>query len=237
MNQPWVYMCSPSWTSLPPPSPSHPSGSSQCTSPECPVSCIEPGLVIYFTYGNIHVSMLFSQIIPQSNILEVRLSMIPVLTRSKFKEDSRTWACFSRKANWVVLEMFAYMGQNSMQSSNLEPRLSINDAKSFIFLTVGGLRSPFKWPFSLKFNKHFDWETLWGVKSSWLWEHFLLSLCCKISCNLNHSSVPLSVPAKEPTLLAQWWPWHLVGDLVFQQQEIRPVDSQVVTGLNWLSKL
>ena len=37
-----------------PPSPSHPSGSSQCTSPECPVSCVEPGLVIYFTQGNIH---------------------------------------------------------------------------------------------------------------------------------------------------------------------------------------
>ena len=34
MNQPWVYMCSPSWIPLPPPSPSHPSGSSQCTSPE-----------------------------------------------------------------------------------------------------------------------------------------------------------------------------------------------------------
>ena len=49
---------------LQPPSPSHPSGSSQCTSPEHPVSCIEPGLVIYFTYVNIHVSMLFSQIIP-----------------------------------------------------------------------------------------------------------------------------------------------------------------------------
>ena len=34
MNQPCIYMCSPSWTPLPPPSPSHPSGSSQCTSPE-----------------------------------------------------------------------------------------------------------------------------------------------------------------------------------------------------------
>ena len=47
----------------PPPSPSHPSGSSQCTSPEHPVLCIEPGLVIYFTYDIIHFSMLFSQII------------------------------------------------------------------------------------------------------------------------------------------------------------------------------
>ena len=45
-------------------SPSYPSGSSQCTSPEHPVSCIEPLLVICFIYGNIHVSVLFSQIIP-----------------------------------------------------------------------------------------------------------------------------------------------------------------------------
>ena len=34
MNPPQVYMCSPSWTHLPPPSPYHPSGSSQCTSPK-----------------------------------------------------------------------------------------------------------------------------------------------------------------------------------------------------------
>ena len=63
LNLPWVYMCSPSWTPLPPPSPSNPSGSSQCTSPEHPVSCIEPGLVIHFTYDNLHVSMPFSHII------------------------------------------------------------------------------------------------------------------------------------------------------------------------------
>ena len=33
INPPWVYMCSPSWTPLPPPSSPHPSGSSQCTNP------------------------------------------------------------------------------------------------------------------------------------------------------------------------------------------------------------
>ena len=60
-------MCSPSWSLLPPPSPSHPSGSFQCISPKHPVSHIEPGLVIYFTYDNTHVSMPFSQIIPQSS--------------------------------------------------------------------------------------------------------------------------------------------------------------------------
>ena len=66
MNLPRVYMCSPSWTPLLPPFPYHPSGSSQCTSPEHPASCINPGLAIYFTYDNIHVSMLFCQIIPPS---------------------------------------------------------------------------------------------------------------------------------------------------------------------------
>ena len=66
MNPPQVYMCSPSWTFLPPPSSYHPSGSSQCTSPKHPVSCIEPGLATHFIYGIIHVSMPFSQIIPPS---------------------------------------------------------------------------------------------------------------------------------------------------------------------------
>ena len=50
MNPPWVYMCSPSWTPLPPPSPSYPSVSSQCISPRHPVSCIKPGLAIRFTW-------------------------------------------------------------------------------------------------------------------------------------------------------------------------------------------
>ena len=66
MNQPWLYMCSPSWTPLPPPSPFHPSGSSQCTSPKHPVSCIEPGLATHFIHDIIYVSMSFSQISPPS---------------------------------------------------------------------------------------------------------------------------------------------------------------------------
>ena len=63
MNPPQVYTCSTSWIPLPPPSPYHLSGSSQCTSPKHPVSCIEPGLVIRFLYDSIPVLMLFSQII------------------------------------------------------------------------------------------------------------------------------------------------------------------------------
>ena len=50
----------------PPPSLYHPSGSSQCTRPKHPVSCIEPGLATRFIYDIIHVSVPFSQIIPPS---------------------------------------------------------------------------------------------------------------------------------------------------------------------------
>ena len=66
MNLPQVYMCSPSWTLLPPPSPYHPSGSSQWTSPKHPVSYIEPGLATHFIHDILHVSMPFSQIFPPS---------------------------------------------------------------------------------------------------------------------------------------------------------------------------
>ena len=58
MHPPRVYPCSPSGTPLPPPSPYHPSGSSQCTSPKLPVSCIEPAwtgdsfLIWYYTCFN-----------------------------------------------------------------------------------------------------------------------------------------------------------------------------------------
>ena len=62
-HPPWVYTCSPSWAPLPPPSPYHPSGSSQCTSPKLPVSCIEPGLAIHFLSDIIHILMPFSQLI------------------------------------------------------------------------------------------------------------------------------------------------------------------------------
>ena len=66
MNPPRVYMSSQSWTPLPPLSTYHLSGSSQCTSPKHPVSCIETRLAIHFLHDSIHVSLPFSQIIPPS---------------------------------------------------------------------------------------------------------------------------------------------------------------------------
>ena len=66
MNLPRVYMNSQSWTPLPLPTPYHLSGSSLCTSPKHPLSCIKHRLVIHFLHDSIHVSVPFSQIIPPS---------------------------------------------------------------------------------------------------------------------------------------------------------------------------
>ena len=63
----------PSWTLLPPPSPYHPSGSSQCTSPKHPASCIEPVLASRFIHDISHVSMPFSQIFPPSPSITLHL--------------------------------------------------------------------------------------------------------------------------------------------------------------------
>ena len=82
-------MCSPSWTPLPPPSSSHPSGSSQCTSPEHPVPCIEPGLVICFTYDNVH-AILHMDItrwsIPESHWLyssQLKMEKLYIVSKNK----------------------------------------------------------------------------------------------------------------------------------------------------------
>ena len=50
----------------PPPTslPIHPSGSSQCTGPERPVPCIEPGLAVCFTYDNTHTPFFIFRHIP-----------------------------------------------------------------------------------------------------------------------------------------------------------------------------
>ena len=59
-----IHMFPPSWTSLPPPTPSHPSRSSQCTGFELPASYSKFPLVIHSTCGNTYVSMLLSQFTP-----------------------------------------------------------------------------------------------------------------------------------------------------------------------------
>ena len=65
MNQPWVYMCPPCWT--PSPLPPHPILQS-CLSALALSALFHASNLDWWsiTYGNIHVSMLFSQIIPPS---------------------------------------------------------------------------------------------------------------------------------------------------------------------------
>ena len=64
MNLPQVYMSSQTWTPLPPPTPHHPSGSSLCTSPKHPASCIEHRLAIRFLHDSIHV-VFYGMDVPQ----------------------------------------------------------------------------------------------------------------------------------------------------------------------------
>ena len=97
-NQPQMYMCSPFQTSLPLPSPSHPSGLSQCTDFECPVSCIEFELAVYFTYGN---KTCFSAV----------LSNHPTLTFSHRVQKSVLYRCVSFA---VLHNIFPYTGEQML---------------------------------------------------------------------------------------------------------------------------
>ena len=86
---------------LPPLSPPYPSGSSQYTSPEHPVSCIKPGLMICFTYDNIHVSVYSNR------------SSHPHLLPQSPKECSMYLCLFCFLAYGIIITMFLnsiYMG-------------------------------------------------------------------------------------------------------------------------------
>ena len=59
-----IHMSSPSWTCLPPPTPSHPSRLSQSTGFELPVWHSKFHWLSDFTYENVYISMLLPQFIP-----------------------------------------------------------------------------------------------------------------------------------------------------------------------------
>ena len=61
-----IYISPPSWTSLPPTTPSHPSKLSQSTRFGLPVSYSKFPLANYFTYGKVYVPMLLSQFVSPS---------------------------------------------------------------------------------------------------------------------------------------------------------------------------
>ena len=151
MNHPWVYMCSLSWTPLQPPSPSHPSGSSQCTSPEHPVSYIEPGLAICFKYDNIHVSILFSQIIPPSpspteskSLFYTSVSLLLSLIQSHCYHLSK-FHIYALVCFWtVVLEKTLV---SALDCKEIQPAHS-KGHKSWVFFgrTDAKVETPILWP-------------------------------------------------------------------------------------------
>ena len=135
MNLPQVYMCSPSWTLLPPPSPFHPSGSSQCTSPNHPVSCIEPGLLKF--------TLVFSLILWSGGFSEVLCSY--------FQSASHSVCAFNHCAHclcslWCLIMAHVYLllAMKVQSLISLRAACEINMKWSFmkllqlssIFLTV-----------------------------------------------------------------------------------------------------
>ena len=90
MNQPWIYLCSPSWSPLLPPTPSQPSGSSQCTSPEhlshaSNLGCwsVSPLIVYLFQCCSLRTS--HSCLLPQSlKVCSVHLCLF-FCTKQKFQ--------------------------------------------------------------------------------------------------------------------------------------------------------
>ena len=104
MNLPQVYMCSPSWTLLPPPSAYHPSGSSQCTSPSIQYRASnwtgDLFHIWYYTYFNAilpnHPTLSLSHRV-QKTVLYISVSFAVSYTGLLFKlltprlEDRLTW--------------------------------------------------------------------------------------------------------------------------------------------------
>ena len=105
-----THVAPPSWTPLPPPSPSYPSGVSQRTSLGCLASCIRLALVICFVYGNIHVLMLFSQIIPP-------LSSLTELCK---EQTHFTWKMINTMINRMWKSKLLKAVQNTKEERDLE---------------------------------------------------------------------------------------------------------------------
>ena len=166
MNPPQVYTCSPSWTPLPPPSLYHPSGSSQCTSPKHPVSCIEPGLAIRFIYDIIHVSMPFSQIIPPSPS--------PTESKSLFYTSVSLLLSRTQGYHYHLSKFHIYVLVYCTGEKAVAPHYSTLARK------LPGTGEPGRLPSVGSHRVGHDWlwcDVIWCVILYWCFSFWLTSLC------------------------------------------------------------
>ena len=123
MNKPRIYMCSPSRYPLPPPSPSHPSGSSHCTSPEHLSRASNLGwwsvspLIVYL-FQCCYLRSSHPRLLPQSpKVCFVHLCL---------------FFCF---AYWVIVTIFLKLKKKKKkQSRNHQDIIMTSSEKVFCFL-------------------------------------------------------------------------------------------------------
>ena len=170
MNPSQVYMCSPSWTLLPSPSPYHPSGSSQCTSPKHPVSCIEPGLASRFIHDIFHVSML----IFKSNFKFI----------AKLRGQCRDVPCASCDCTCIASLIIKILHQSSMFVATDESTSThANHRKSIVYIRAHSWFCTIEW----------IWTNVWWHVSMVRVSYRVFSLPPQILCAL------LFIPSSSPT--------------------------------------
>ena len=163
MNPPQVYMCSPSWTLLPSPSPYHPSGSSKYTSPKHPVSYIEPGLATRFIHDILHVSMPFSQIFlpspsPTESIRLIYSTGVSALA-SFLPKNTQDWSPLEW-TGWTSLQSKGLSGvfsNTTVQKHQFFGAQLSSQSNSHPYMTTGKTIALTRWTFvgkvmSLLFN-------------------------------------------------------------------------------------
>ena len=164
MNPQQVYTCSPSWTLLPPLSPYHPSGSSQCTSPKQPVSCIEPGTAMWVLI-KAPGCFITKRAAKSSRFWYTFLLDISLDRREEFYIEW-LWELETLLLGeqFVFLPMRGFTFLNTLSSSSLEP------ATCFTWLQTSGKGTLPKenkiFHSSLRINtKPWPWYLFWGKTS------------------------------------------------------------------------
>ena len=177
MNPPQVYMSSPSWTLLPPPSPFHPSESSQCTSPKHPVSCIEPGLATRF----------------QERFIEENTPSFPPWGWGSGEDTKLYYLVSSASTLWYIQEI-----TKNVQTPPFANPVNLGHTKKKIFIVY--LKFKFNWASFISFGSliHSRCTSHVEIKTVKIY-CFSLTFStqtknCQISTSTEHHAKPYSTP-------------------------------------------